>query len=67
MNFENTGKAILLVFDELKDDEQSTSIIDAIDGGETDAEIAEGLRNGVARLKELGKDSIAKEVEALIS
>lgn len=66
MNFENTGKAILMVFDELQNDEQSAEIIDLIDGGETDAQIIQGLKKGILRLRELGKEDIAKEVEALM-
>jgi hypothetical protein len=66
MNFENTGKAILMVFDELQNDEQSTEIIDAIDGGESDAEIVAGLKKGILRLRELGKEEIAKQVESLM-
>ena len=66
MNFENTGKAIMMVFDELQNDEQSNEIIDLIDGGESDSEIMEGLKKGILRLNELGKEDVAKEVEALM-
>jgi len=66
MNFENTGKVIMMVFDELQNDDKSTEIIDLIDGGESDAEITEGLKKGILRLKELGKEDVAKEIESLM-
>lgn len=63
MNFDNIGEAILIAFDELQNDEQSSDIIDAIDGGESDSEIKEGLQKAILRLRELGKDDIAKKIE----
>lgn len=64
MNFNNVGEAIMIVFDELQNDKQSSSIIDLIDSGETNVEIKEGLRKGVIRLRELKKNDIANKVES---
>ncbi|MEK6828905.1 MAG: hypothetical protein AABY15_02180 [Nanoarchaeota archaeon] len=61
--FDNVREAVLTVFDNLESDEQSSEIIDLLDGGETDEEIKKGIQLGVARLKELGKTDVAAEVE----
>jgi hypothetical protein len=60
---EKIGKAILTIFDNLESDDQSSEILDLIDGGETDEEIKDGIRKGVIRLKEIGKTEIAEEIE----
>jgi hypothetical protein len=66
MNFDNVGQAILKAFDELNQDEQSSEIIDLIDGGENDAEIKKGLNQAIVRLRELGKEDAAKDIEEKI-
>lgn len=63
MNFDKVGEAILMTFDELQNDEKSSDIIDAIDGGESDLEIKTGLKKGVIRLRELGKNDVADKIE----
>lgn len=62
MNFNNVGEAILMTFDELQNDEKSSEIIDLIDG-DNDAEIKRGLMQGIVRLRELGKDDVANQIE----
>lgn len=63
MNIENISKALMMVFDELKDDENSQEIIQDIDEADNDDQIKKGLRNGVSRLRELGKTALADDVE----
>jgi len=55
-----------MVFDELKNDDKSSEIIELIDQGESDTEIKEGLTKGIERLRELGKDEMANDVESKI-
>ena len=60
---EKISKACLLIFDELVNDEQSQDLIEKIDGATSDGEIKEGIRLGVKRLKELGKITLAEQIE----
>lgn len=60
---EKISKACLLIFDELVNDEQSQDLIEKIDGATSDGEIKEGIRLGVKRLKELGKTTLAEQIE----
>ena len=61
MNFEGITQACLLVFDTLRDDEESQEIIELIDGADGDDAIKDGLRKAVARL-DIVNPSVAKEV-----
>lgn len=63
MSFDNIGSAMMLLFDELKDDPQSQSLIQEIDEAEDDSQIKSGLRKGVKRLRELGKNALADDIE----
>jgi ribosomal protein L7Ae-like RNA K-turn-binding protein len=63
MNTENISKAMMLVFDELKNDKASESLIRKIDEATDDEEIKEGLREGTKRLRELGKIALAEDIE----
>ena len=63
MSFDNIGSAMLILFDELKDDKQSKSLIKQIDEAESDAQIKSGLKKGVKRLRELGKNALADDIE----
>lgn len=63
MNFDNIGSAMTILFDELKDDKKSKKIIKQIDEAEGDDDIKSGLKAGVARLRELGKNALADDIE----
>lgn len=63
MSFDNIGSAMMMLFDELKDDAQSKDLIQEIDEAEDDAQIKSGLRKGVKRLRELDKNALADDIE----
>lgn len=66
MNFDNISKAMMMVFDELNTDPQSKKLIKKIDGATGDAQLKKGIKEGIARIRELGKNSIADVIEAKI-
>jgi len=61
MNFEGISQACMLVFDTLRDDEESQEIIDLIDTAEGDDAIKSGLQKAVLRL-DVVNPAVAKEV-----
>ncbi len=63
MNMDNIGSAMLMIYDELKNDKQSKKLIQKIDEAEGDDDIKAGLREGVKRLRELGKTALADDIE----
>lgn len=63
MNNENISKAMMMLFDELRDDDKSQELIQDIDEADNDDQIKKGLRAGVVRLRELGKSALADEIE----
>lgn len=63
MSYESIGKAMLIVFDELKDDKQSKSIIKQIDTAKNDEQVKDGFRKAVKRLRELGKNALADDLQ----
>lgn len=63
MNNANISSAMMMVFDELKDDKKSKNLIKKIDEAENDGTLKEGLREGVKRLRELGKNALADDIE----
>lgn len=63
MNFDNIGSALMMVYDELKNDKASKKLIAKIETAESDAQIKEGLRAGVKRLRELDKNTLADDIE----
>lgn len=66
MNFDAIGKAMLILFDELKDDPKSKKLIQQIDEAESDSQIKSGFKKGIARLRELGKNTLADDLEQKI-
>ena len=64
MNFENIGSAVMMIYDELKNDKASKKLIKKIDAAKSDDQIKEGLREGVKRIRELGKTTLADDIEA---
>jgi ribosomal protein L7Ae-like RNA K-turn-binding protein len=63
MNMDNIGSAMMMVFDELKDDPKSKKLIKKIDEAEGDDDLKAGLKEGVKRLRELGKNALADDIE----
>lgn len=63
MNFDNIGSAMMMIYDELKNDKQSKSLIKQIDEAHSDAELKAGLVAGVKRLRELKKYALADDIE----
>ena len=63
MSFDNIGSAMMMLFDELKFDEESQSLIQRIDEAENDDQIKIGLQQGVKRLRQLGKNALADDIE----
>lgn len=63
MNNENISKAMMILFDELRDDKKSKKIIKDIDEADNDEQIKKGLKAGVVRLRELGKNTLADDIE----
>lgn len=65
MKIDTIGKASLRIYDELKKDGKSKGIIAQIDEGQTDLQLIAAIKKGVARLRELGKNDVADEIEAM--
>lgn len=64
MNLDNIGKATLMIYDELKYDKKSKSIIKEMDEAEGDEDIKSGIKKAVKRLRELGKTTLADDIES---
>lgn len=62
MSFDNIGSAMMMLYDELKKDKASKSLIKKIDAAESDKQLKEGLVAGVNRLRELGKNNLADDI-----
>ena len=63
MNMDNIGSAMLMIYDELKNDKTSKGIIELIDEAENDDQVKAGIRDAVKRLRELGKNALADDIE----
>lgn len=64
MNMEAIGSAILIIYDELKNDKPSKQIIKKLDTADSDAVIKDNLKKGIKRLRELDKNNIANDLES---
>lgn len=62
-NFDDINSAMLMIYDELKDDKKSKKLINKIDKATTDQQIREGAKEAIARLRELGKNALADTIE----
>lgn len=60
---DNIGAAMMMIFDELNTDKQSKKLIKKIDEATNDSQLKEGIREGVKRLRELGKNALADDIE----
>jgi hypothetical protein len=63
MNFDAIGEAMGLLFDELKNDKPSKKLIKQMDEATSDEELKKGLVAGVKRVRELGKNTLADQIE----
>jgi hypothetical protein len=52
-----------ILFDELKDDKQSKKLIKQMDTATSDATLKKGMTAGIARLRQLGKHTLADDLE----
>lgn len=57
------GSAMMMIFDELKNDKPSKALIKKIDSATSDDQIKSGIVAGVKRLRELGKNTLADDIE----
>lgn len=62
MNFDNIGSALMMIYDELKNDKPSKALINKIVKATSDAQIKSGLVAGVKRLRELDKNALADDI-----
>jgi hypothetical protein len=63
MSFDNIGSAMMILFDELKDDKQSEKLIQQMDEADSDSVLKKGMKAGIKRLRELGKNTLADDLE----
>lgn len=63
MSFDNIGSAMMILFDELKDDKKSEKLIEEMDEADSDAVLKKGMKAGIKRLRELGKNALADDLE----
>ena len=63
MNMDSIGSAMMMIYDELKNDKQSKDLIKKIDAATSDSQIKEGIKAGVKRLRELDKNAVADDIE----
>jgi hypothetical protein len=63
MSTDKIGSSLMILFDELRDDEKSQEIIQDIDEADNDDQIKRGIKAGVLRLRELGKNALADDIE----
>lgn len=60
---DNIGSACMMIYDELKNDKASKSLIKKIDEAINDTQIKNGIIAGVKRIRELGKNTVADDIE----
>lgn len=63
MSFDNIGSAMMILFDELKDDKESEKLIEEMDAAESDAVLKKGMKAGIKRLRAIGKNALADDLE----
>ena len=63
MDFNTVGELMMVVYDELKDDNNSKDIINELDCADNDKTIRENFNKAVMRLREIGKDDVANLIE----
>lgn len=62
-NFDDISSAMMMIYDELKNDKESKSLIKKIDKATSDSQIKTGVIEGIKRLRELGKNALADDIE----
>lgn len=63
MNFDAISSVMGILFDELKDDKAFKAIIKKIDTASDDMQLKAGMKQGIARLRELGKHTLADDLD----
>lgn len=60
---ETIGSAMLIIYDNLKDDKKSKKLINKIDKAKNDEAIKSGAREAIKRLRELDKNAVVDDLE----
>lgn len=63
MSFDDINSAMLMIYDELKDDAASKKLINKIDKAKSDKDLKEGVTAAIKRLRELDKNALANDIE----
>lgn len=63
MSFDAIGSAMMILFDELKDDKKSEKLIEQMDSADSDAVLKKGIKAGIKRLRAIGKNALADDLE----
>lgn len=63
MSFDSIATAMMLIYDELKNDKASKSLIKKMDSATNDQQIKDGMIACVKRIRELGKYALADDIE----
>jgi len=63
MSFDDINSAMLMIYDELKDDAASKKLINKIDKAKSDKDLKEGVIAAIKRLRELDKNALANDIE----
>ena len=64
MNMDAINRAILMIYDELKNDQASKLMIRRLGSADSDSAIKYNLKKGIHRLRELGKNNLADDLES---
>lgn len=61
-NFNDVGDAMVLLYEELKNDNKAKDLLKKMDKAKGDEDVKAGLVEGVKLLRELGKNQLADEI-----
>lgn len=65
-NLDRIGSAMLMLYDELKNDKASKKLLKQIDIAKDGSVIKSGIITGIKRLRELDKNALADDIEEKI-
>jgi ribosomal protein L7Ae-like RNA K-turn-binding protein len=63
MSLDSIGSAMLIIYDELKNDKKSKALVKKIDTAKNDETLKEGINEAIKRLRELDKHYLANDIE----
>ena len=67
MNFNNISSAMMMLYDELKNDKSSKKLIKEMDKAKNDEMLKSCITEGIKRLRELDKNALANDIELKIN